>query len=126
MSDAAITATGKAFVLNYRWHFSKSLESYFIGPYARYREVSGTGTAGGAAFDFTIPEWTVGINIGKRWVWDSGVNIVLAAGYGVSTRKEAVSPTNATTGSALATFKKDHPMFLENSSYGEVSIGYVF
>jgi hypothetical protein len=126
MSDDAISSTGKAVVLNYRWHFSKSMESIFAGPYARYREIIGTGSVGGAAFNFTIPEWTIGVNVGKRWVWRNGFNVVLSAGLGVSTRTETVNPTNAAIDSAITTLKTDHPTYFNTPSYGEFSIGYVF
>jgi hypothetical protein len=126
MSDAAITATNQALVLNYRWHFSESMDSIFIGPYARYRDISGTGTAGGVAYNIAIPEWTVGLNIGKRWVWNNGFNVVLAAGSGASLRSEAATNTNTPAGAALATLRKDNHMFVDNSSYAEFSIGYVF
>lgn len=124
MSDGASTGTNQALVINYRWHFSESMESLFIGPWARYREVRGSGSTGGAAFEFTTPEWTIGINIGKRWVWENGFNVVVATGSGVSQRDPA--PTNASAAAALAAFKKDNTMFVENSSYSEFSIGYVF
>jgi hypothetical protein len=71
-----------------------------------------------------MPEWTVGIIIRKRWVWENGFNIVIATGSGVSQRDPA--PANAFTAAALATLKKDNPMFIENSTFSEFSIGYAF
>lgn len=126
LSDSTMSSTGNAFVLNYRWHFTKGMESIFLGPYVRYKLVTGSGYAGGTAFEFNLPEWNVGINVGKRWVWKNGFNVLLAAGYGKSWTNETVTPTNAAIDSTYDTFKKNNPNFINAPGYGEFSIGYVF
>jgi hypothetical protein len=67
-SDDTIEANGFGFTLNYRWHWSEAMESWFLGSFLRYRFYNGSGTSDFTKFDFTMPEFTVGLNIGKRWV----------------------------------------------------------
>lgn len=128
MSDSGITATGQGILLNYRLHYSPSMESVFMGPYLRYRKVSGSGVVAGTAFDFTIPEFTVGLNFGKRWVWQNGVDVVMAIGYGkvLGSNTETLSSSSAAINAALTTFKNNNSAFINAPLYGEFSIGYVF
>ena len=116
-------------VLNYRWHFSSKLENFFVGPYVRYRYVYGSGIAGATNYDFDVPELNLGINGGYRWVSKTGINIVLAAGYGYSIVKENLTPSNSDVISVFSTFKKannTNSAMLDAPFYGEVSIGYAF
>ena len=120
-------ATGTAAVIDYRWHFSPELESFFAGPYARYRYVDGSGSAAGTKFDFTVSEINLGLNAGYRWIHDAtGINAVLAFGYGYSWVTEKINPTNAAIESTFKEFKKDNDAFLDAPFYGEFSIGYAF
>lgn len=116
-------------VLNYRWHFSPELKNLFVGPYARYRYVYGSGTAGATNYDYNVPEVNLGINGGYRWVSKIGINVVLAAGYGYSIVKENITPFNSDVNSVFSTFKKaneTNSVLLDAPFYGEVSIGYAF
>ncbi len=91
-SDNPIKVSGYGFILNYRYHFSHSMESIYIGSYVRYRIYDGNGTAGSTNFNFKIKEATIGLNAGKRWVWENGFNITFSLGYGISTNKRETSP----------------------------------
>ena len=115
-----------AVVLNYRWHFSPKLNNFFVGPYIRYRNVSGSGTTETTNYDFNIPEVNFGINGGYRWVSKIGINVVLAAGYGYSINKENLTPSNPDVISAFSTFKNSNTSMINAPYYGEVSIGYAF
>ena len=128
MSGSGIDdATGIAVVLDYRWHFSPELESFFVGPYIRYRYVDGSGTDAGTKFDFKVPEVNLGVNAGYRWIHDAtGINVVLAFGYGYSWVTEEITPTNDNIKSIFNKFKKDNDTFLDAPFYGEFSIGYAF
>ncbi|MDH3354385.1 MAG: DUF3575 domain-containing protein [Chromatiales bacterium] len=126
MSDEFIDATGVALALNYRWHISKSMDSIFVGVYTRYRVNTGTGTVEGTAFEFTRPELTAGLNVGKRWTWDNGFNTLFSLGYGASMVTEDLTPKNASIDAALTTFKNDNDTFFDAPFYGEFSIGYAF
>ena len=81
-SDNPIELSGYGFILNYRYHFSGQMESIFLGSYARYRIYDGNGKAGATDFDMSITESSFGLNLGKRWVWNSGFNVLFSMGYG--------------------------------------------
>lgn len=104
ISDLSMEAESIDFMLNYRWHLSEGFDSVFLGIYARNRAYKEEN----AKFDFKIDEVFVGLNAGKKWIWNSGFSIAIGAGYGLSQK----------------TFKEkvDH----EEALYGEISTGYAF
>ena len=128
MSGSGIDdATGFAAVLDYRWHLYPKLDSFFAGPYARYRYVDGSGHAAGTTFNFKVPEVNIGLNVGYRWIHDAtGINVVFAFGYGYSWVTEKITPTNDNIESTFKNFKNDNDAFLDAPFYGEFSIGYAF
>ncbi|MFV0269158.1 MAG: hypothetical protein ACK5HT_18695 [Draconibacterium sp.] len=65
-SDAKIDASGKAVILNYRYHIGGGLNSFYAGAFARYRNIKGDGTLESGDFDFKLPECTIGLNVGKQ------------------------------------------------------------
>lgn len=123
-SGNPIEINGFGFILNYRWHWSGSMESGFLGSYARYRIYQGTGTSGVTEFDFTMPEFTLGLNAGKRWVWNSGFNLTFALGYGVSFSSRDVDPTDASIESTISAFEDEYTFL--GPFLGEFSLGYAF
>jgi len=124
-TEAKLKAKGGALILNYRYHLSGEMESGYIGIYSRYRVYSGTGTLESTNFDFTIPEVTLGVNIGKRWVWDNGINLNLAFGYGFFLLKDQkTSPLIESTNSILDKFEDSYDFI--DPFLGEFSIGYAF
>jgi len=127
MSSDEIDASGVASVLNYRWHFSPALESFFAGPYARYRYIEGSGNTSGADFDFNVSEVNLGLNVGYRWIHDAtGINAVFAFGYGKSWETEDVSPVNDDIMTTFDAFKEDNDTYFDAPFLGEFSIGYAF
>lgn len=84
------------------------MNSIFVGPYFRARVYDGIMDANGS-FDYNDPEITLGVYLGKRWVWNNGFNIALTGGYGPNLRKSSES-----TGE----FKDNY--------IGELSVGYAF
>jgi len=123
-SDDKIEADGIGFTLNYRWHWSGAMESSFLGSYIRYRFYDGTGISNSTKFDFTMPEFTVGLNIGKRWVWNSGINIVVSFGYGYSWFSTETNPKSDDIDSTLKEFKDEYTFL--GPFLGEFSLGYAF
>ena len=123
-SDAAIETSGIAFILNYRWRWSPDLKSEYLGAFLRYRLYQGSGIIEATNFDFTIPEFTIGLNIGKRWVWKSGFNINLALGYGYSFERKDIQPSNEAIESSIEVFENEYDFI--NSFLGEFSVGYAF
>lgn len=123
-SDAKIDANGKAVILNYRYHIGGGLESFYAGAFARYRKYKGSGTLETGKFDFSIPECTVGLNVGKRWVWKSGFTMNFALGYGYFYDKQKVTNSSEAALEAIDVFRDDYDFF--NGFLGEFSIGYAF
>lgn len=122
--DTNIDANGYAFTFNYRWHFSEAMESFYVGSYVRYKLYNGDDIEGTTKFDFTISEYTVGLNAGKRWVWNSGFNINCAFGYGISKLDKETDPDNSSNESIVNKFIDDYTFI--DPFYGEISIGYAF
>lgn len=123
-TDANIESSGMAYSLNYRRHLAGELNSLFVGAYARYKSYRGDGEIDSEKFDFTLPYFTIGLNAGKRWVWNSGFNITLSAGYGLSIDKRNTKPGSIAINAALDQLNKDY--FFMSPLYGELSIGLAF
>jgi hypothetical protein len=123
-TDADIESSGMAFSLNYRWHISGEMNSIFIGAYSRYRVYDGSGTLESTAFDFTKSEFSLGLNAGKRWVWNSGFNITFSIGYGFSIDERKANPSNMSIESAINKFEDDYGF--SGPIFGEFSIGCAF
>lgn len=124
LSEDTLEANGYAFTFNYRWHFSEAMESFYIGSYARYKQYQGDATDGATKFDFTLHEYTLGLNAGKRWVWNSGFNINVAFGYGISKLDKETDPTSPSNEAQLDKFIDEYTFI--GPFYGEISIGYAF
>lgn len=123
-SDANIDASGKAVILNYRYHIGGGLNSFYGGAYARYRKVIGDGSLESGNFDFKMPAYTVGLNVGKRWIWKSGLTLNFTLGYGFTHDKLNVNNSSQEALDAIDVFRDDYDF---NSSFmGEFSIGYAF
>ena len=123
-TDASIESSGKAIILNYRYHFSGEMNSIYLGVYSRYRVFTGDGTLEAVDFDFNLTEVTFGLNAGKRWVWNNGFNINFALGYGVSTSERVADPSTPAIESVLDEWENSYE-FLD-PFLGEFSIGYAF
>lgn len=123
-SDANIEAKGKGVVLNYRYHIGGGLNSFYGGAYARYRKVIGDGSLESGKFDFKMPAYTVGLNVGKRWIWKSGLTLNFTLGYGYTYDKLNVNNSSQEALDAIDVFRDDYDF---NSSFmGEFSVGYAF
>lgn len=123
-TDANIETNGIAFSLNYRRHFSAEMNSFFVGAFTRYRNYNGEGVTESTKFDFTLPSVTVGLNAGKRWVWNSGINITASFGYGLQKEYRESTPTNSNIESLLDQLEEEYDFI--TPFYGEISAGYAF
>ncbi|MBZ0264339.1 DUF3575 domain-containing protein [bacterium] len=106
--DPSFTLDRVSIFLNYRYHFSKKMNSVFIGPYLRSRYYDGEIGENGN-LNFNDPEITLGAYLGKRWVWNNGFNVTLTGGYGPYLREASES---------RGEFKDKY--------FGELSVGYAF
>jgi hypothetical protein len=91
-SDAQIDAFGAALIVNYRYHFQKQMNSYFAGAFSRGRIYKGDGKWNNETINFSLPELTLGANIGRRWAWNSGFNITFLLGYGYTFKLRMLKP----------------------------------
>ncbi|QGY42199.1 DUF3575 domain-containing protein [Maribellus comscasis] len=123
-SDTNIDANGKAVILNYRYHFGGGLNSFYAGAFGRYRKINGDGTLETGKFDFSLPECTVGLNVGKRWIWESGFTINFALGYGYAYDELKVNNSSQAAIDAINVFSNDYAFM--NGFLGEFSFGYAF
>jgi len=121
-SGGSKEAHAMGFMLNYRWHWSESMDSGFLGIYARDKIYNGIGKSDGTKFDFTITDMTLGLNIGKRWVCDNGFNMTVSLGYGISKIIDKTDPESASIESELTKFNDEYMSPLT----GEISVGYAF
>lgn len=123
-TDASIESSGMAYTLNYRRHLAGEMNSVFLGAYTRYRIYKGNGELESKKFDFTIPSFTIGLNAGKRWVWNSGFNIAFSLGYGFSVDNREANPSDNSIESVLDQLEEDYDFM--SPLLGELSIGYAF
>jgi hypothetical protein len=123
-SDAKIDASGKAVILNYRYHFGGGLNSLYAGAFGRYRKINGDGTLEAGNFDFSLPECTLGLNLGKRWIWKSGFTLNFALGYGYAYDELKVNNSGQAAIDAIDVFRNDYAFM--NGFLGELSVGYAF
>lgn len=123
-TDAQIKSSGYSFLLNYRYHFNKQMNSFFIGAYGRYRQFDGEGEINDTNFDFTMPDVSFGINAGKKWVWNSGFTMTFALGYGFSNEDWYSKPNTNEVNDMVKNFRNDYDFI--DPFYGEFSLGYSF
>ncbi len=123
-TNADIESNGWAFIYNYRYHFKPEMNSIFVGAYSRYRFFNGTGTIDGEEFDFKLPDFTLGLNLGKRWAWNSGLTATVAFGYGYSWMSRSLDDSTPEKEQAIDDWEKAYDF--ASPFYGEVSIGYSF
>ncbi len=123
-TDASIESSGIGFTLNYRRHLSGEMNSLFLGAYTRYRIYDGSGELESEKIDLTLQSYSIGLNAGKRWAWNSGFNIVFSLGYGLDINNREANPTDNSIESTLDQFEKEYEFM--SPFYGEFSIGYAF
>lgn len=123
-SDANIESNGYAFTLNYRYHFSGEMDSFFAGAYGRTQLYTGDGSLELGDFDFNIYDLTLGLNVGKRWVWNNGLTATFSLGYGYDVKKRNPSVDSDEVNEAIDAFEDGYDFM--NPFMGELSIGYSF
>lgn len=129
------TVRGHTLTLQYRYHFSDGLDSGFIGPFVKYGFLSGNilsadtdpnlisiNLTSQPEIGFAATYGTIGVNIGRRWVWDSGVTMAVRIGSGMS------FPVYKYALSGYESEKKifTEAFFLFLTVDAEFSIGYAF
>jgi len=123
-TNASIESSGIGFTLNYRRHLSGEMNSLFLGAYTRYRLYKGSGELESEKIDLTLQSYSIGLNAGKRWAWDSGFNIVFSLGYGFDINQSETNPDDGSFDDIVEQFKQEYEFM--SPFYGELSIGYAF
>ncbi len=117
------SSTGYLGALHYRWHWSGAMQSGFLGAFVKYGSSTGTGTYGvGTPFTFDMTLVSYGLNVGKRWVWDNGINVVARIGYGQTSLDFETSDAGAND--SIDTFKTALELLAGIDL--EFSVGYAF
>jgi Protein of unknown function (DUF3575) len=112
---------GESGELDYRWHFSRSMNSGFIGAFINvgrnYGNVSDLWYSSDDTDSYKQTYVTIGPDIGKRWISPWGFSIVAQVGYGYTWSKfDDPVPDQST---------QDKLKWLTGFNY-EVSLGYAF
>lgn len=123
-TDAQIESYGYSLILNYRYHFSEQMNSYFVGAYGRYRQFNGEGRVSNTKFEFTMPDVSIGVNAGKKWVWKSGFTMTFALGYGLSNEDWDSNPNTQVVNDKIRDYRENYDFI--DPFYGEFSLGYSF
>ncbi len=123
-TDANLDAWGAGIIFNYRYHLEETLDSWFLGSFARGRLYKGTGVINNEDYDFELPDYTIGLNAGRKWVWGSGFTITVNLGYGLNFSQRNLSSNTNNFESYVKEFEDDY-MFA-GGFLGEFSIGYAF
>ena len=123
-TNADIESSGWSFIYNYRYHIKPEMNSIFVGAFGRYRFYNGTGIIDGEKFDFKLPDFTLGLNLGKRWTWNSGFTATVAFGYGYSWKSRSLDDSTPEKEQAIDDWEKAYDFV--NPFYGEISFGYSF
>lgn len=120
---------GNSISLSYRNHYKPSMKSFFWGVFANYTQNEGFAqeTINGSvtnSYGFSFSSYAVGPNIGKRWMSNSGLSLVLRIGYGFSNSKfiwDNEKPKDA----KFSELAEDAYKIFAGLD-GEISVGYCF
>jgi hypothetical protein len=144
-ADVGSSSAYKGFGLgiHYRRHYKsrdnqKGLDSPFWGPFINFASytskaeiTTSTSTNYGPAVSststvpFSVTYAVIGANWGRRWIWDSGINLVFRIGYGFPIAKINFKDSqNVMNSDSERTFAS--VMKLIYGIDGELSIGYAF
>ena len=119
-----IEATGRSFTINYRFHIMEGLDAPYVGVFAKYRTYFGKGSKETNSFDFSRSDYTMGINAGKRWIWENGFMVNISLGYGYVREGVFATESNQTPYNSVRYYMHDNHLL--NGFLGELSIGYAF
>ena len=126
--DASSTHGGGG--IGYRWHWRGRQNSGFLGATLAYTKGSGEGTVSitgsdDKTFDVDVSVLQLTGNIGKRWAWDSGLNITLRFGLGIGDYNVTTDSMDPDAEAAVKLVDDILTLF-PVAFDGELSIGYTF
>lgn len=126
--DAKSTSFGAG--IGYRYHWSGSQDSGFVGAMAAYQVGTGnatvtTSSGGTQSFDLGISAASVTANIGRRWAWEGGFNVTLRFGVGRAWYDISSDSSDPNVQEAIR-FTDALLNALPVALDGELSIGWIF
>jgi hypothetical protein len=128
-SDSESSATSGGVGLGYRYHWRGRQNSGFVGATLGYYVGNGDATVTtnnmSETFDVDTKVLTMTANIGKRWAWDSGLNVTLRFGAGYGNYSVSTDSTDPDAQDAVE-LVDDLLQLIPVALDGELSIGYTF
>jgi hypothetical protein len=126
--EASYTSYGGA--LGYRFHWSGSQDSGFLGLNVGFGVGTGASTVANSAgqpmtYDLSIRTLYATMDVGKRWQFDSGLNVTFRLGAGRALRTVSTT-SNAPDAQKAAQDLQDVLAWLPVTLDGELSLGYSF
>lgn len=126
-SDASSDSVGAT--IGYRYHWRGRQDSGFVGLNVGYFDGSGSGkvttNSMTKSFDVNTKVATITANIGRRWAWESGLNITFRIGLGQGNYD--VSTTSDDPDAKKAVELVDELLTIFPVAFdGELSAGYMF
>jgi hypothetical protein len=125
--DASSSSIGGT--LGYRLHWRGKQDSGFVGLNLGYYSGSGEGSVSDGAmtktFDVDTTVSSITANIGRRWAWNSGLNVTLRIGAGKG-NYDVTTDSEDPDAQDVVKAVDDLLAFLPVAFDGELSVGYIF
>lgn len=128
-SDDNGTTTQAGAAVGYRWHWSGTQDSGFLGAMLGYKsgtsDVTVVSSGISKSFDLTVSAPSITFNIGRRWAWQSGLNVTIRFGVGRAAYDITSTSTDADVQEAIKLaddMMNAFPVTLD----GELSVGWIF
>ena len=126
-TDASSTSVGAT--IGYRYHWRGNQDSGFVGLNLGYYDGSGIGTieSGGmtTSFDIDTKVTALTANIGRRWAWNSGLNITFRIGLGQG-NYDITTESDDPDAQKAVELVDDLLTLFPVAFDGELSMGYIF
>ena len=124
-SDETTSSTSFAALAGYRWHWRGRQNSGFLGVSLGYAGGTAEWKDPDSDIDLTLSQLSVTANIGKRWAWDSGLNITIRIGGGYGKWNASTTSADPDAQEAVEDLE-DALEFIPIALDGELSVGYTF
>lgn len=125
-SSDGVDSSGFGALAGYRWHWSESQESGFLGVNVGFNTATSETSVDGTKYDVTASGFPIVGNVGYRWCWDAGFNVTLRFGVGKLMGLDlSTNSKDPDAKEAVADVEKIYKKFPITFD-GELSAGWVF
>ncbi len=128
-SDRDASSSSFGGTLGYRFHWRGRQDSGFLGLNLGYFSGSGEGSVGTdmsrKTFNVNTTVSSITVNVGRRWAWDSGLNITFRIGAGKG-NYDVTTDSDDPDAQDVVNAVDDLLTFLPVAFDGELSAGYTF